>query len=783
MRRISLLSLLLLALSASAASNASADPAFYSGISSDGEVAVFSTVEKMTAGDTDLEADVYVRAFDATLGELITRQVSLGLQGGNDTRSSRYDGMSADGTKVFFSTKEALEEDDTDSEDDVYMRDLVAKETLLVSQGDASCTAVNCGNGAAPSGFAQPGVAADGDVVFFTTTEALNTLDTDGAQDIYARRIGAEETMLVSAGDPSCVDGDCGDGPEAASFKGIDREGDRVVFTTAESLSSADSDSKVDIYLHDVIAGKTTLISVSAPCPMAPCTPSFGGISADGSHVFFETSEQLSGDDGDSSQDVYDWSGTGTPELISVGPAGGDGTKNARYLKSSSDGRAVYFITDESLVSTDTDGAEDVYRNREGVTTLISAGEGKLGDDPVPASLDWVSPESSVDRAVFSTSEPLVAGDADGSRDVYERSGALTTLISTGSEGTGGEFNASFSAASADGSKVFFVTSEKLVPQDTDNSSDIYQRSAAGTVRVSIGQINGNKELAAVLQGVSSDGSEGYFTTQERLTEGDNDSEQDVYVWSEVEPPLLVSRGNGTSIGPSPPTLEGTTPISPDASTTPSVFGSAALGSQIKIFKSTGCTGPVVAQGTAAQLASPGFALSVSAGATTFLSAIAEYEGLLSECSNSLSYRQEDAPPPPPPAAEEGGSSQPGSSPSGSGGSAGAPSAAGKTGSGGGFAGNVKGGTTYVTPLPRITFGPASKTRLRRPTFRFLDSTEQPATRFFCRVDKRRWAGCTSPIKVRKLKPGRHVFSLKAVNAVGVASTSPVKRAFKVVAR
>jgi hypothetical protein len=83
--------------------------------------------------------------------------------------------------------------------------------------------------------------------------------------------------------------------------------------------------------------------------------------------------------------------------------------------------------------------------------------------------------------------------------------------------------------------------------------------------------------------------------------------------------------------------------------------------------------------------------------------------------------------------------------------------------------------------LPRITFAPASKTRLRRPTFRFLDSTGQPGTRFSCRVDKQRWSQCTSPIKVKKLKLGRHVFSVEAVNALGTAGASPVKRAFRVV--
>jgi hypothetical protein len=778
MRRLPLTSLLLLVSAACAVPNASASPAFYDGISQDGEVAVFGTSEQMpNTGDTDQEPDVYVRAFDGTLGELVTREVSIGPRGGNDTRPARYDALSPDGTKVFFSTEEPLVPEDTDSQEDIYFRDLVNKKTVLVSKGDGSCAGLGCGNGSANAGFAPRGLAADGDVVFFTTTESLNSADTDGSSDIYARRITAGKTVLVSAGDPSCVSGSCGNGSEAAAYKGVDDAGDKVAFTTAESLSPADADTSPDIYERDLNSGTTTLVSVADTCPSEPCTLSYGAISPNGAHVFFETSEQLSDEDTDTSQDVYDWSGGVAPALVSIGAPGGNGGKNARYAKTSDDGKAVYFATTESLVSTDGDEAEDVYRRFEGTTTLISAGEGAKGNGPAVASLDWVSPASSSDRAIFSTSESLVVGDSDLSQDVYERSGSLTTLISTSSEAPGGPFNAGFAGVSGDGSKVFFVTGEKLVSQDTDNSNDVYRRAAAGTVRVSFGQINGNREVAAVPQGISTDGSKALFTTQEPLTEGDNDAEQDLYVWTESGLPLLVSRGNGASLGPPPPSLNA--PASPGASTSPTIAGTATAGAAIKVYKTIGCTGPVVAEGTAAQFASPGFPVTVQAGATTFFSATAEYEGISSACSSPISYTQEEAAAPPP---AEGGGAGGGSGGGGTGSSGGSTGASDGTKPGAGGSGNHgQGGFVYVTPLPRITFGPAAKTRLRRPTFRFLDSTGQPGTGFFCRIDRQRWARCTSPIKVRKVKLGRHVFSVKAVNALGTAGASPVKRAFKVV--
>lgn len=187
----------------------------------------------------------------------------------------------------------------------------------------------------------------------------------------------------------------------------------------------------------------------------------------------------------------------------------------------------------------------------------------------------------------------------------------------------------------------------------------------------------------------------------------------------------------------------------------------------------------MVAQGTAEELASPGLTVTVpvAPGSTTTYRATAEAEGIVSACSSPLSYKQEEPAPPPP--VEEGGGSSGGSggSTGGTGGSTGGTGGK-SSGSGGGH-----GGINYVTPVPRITYGPAAITRLRRPTFRFADATGQPGTSFFCRVDKKRWTGCTSPFRIRKVKLGSHVFSVKAVNAVGVPSASTVKRKFKVVAR
>jgi hypothetical protein len=782
-RRLLILSILLVC--TVTAPSALAAPAFYDGNSADGSTAVFSSKEQMVPGDTDQELDVYVREFDGGLGEYLTREVSIGPKGGNDAQPATFDGMSSDGNEVFFSTAEPMVPGDTDQAEDVYLRDLVQNRTVLVSQGSSGCAGQGCGNRAFVASFLPGGVAPDGGVVFFGTSERLEAADQDSAFDVYVRDLGAEMTRLVSVPDPSCVA--CGDEELDAQFRGTDDSGSRAFFTSGEKLASADADSgESDIYVRDLgVGGTTALVSLPGTCPPdllvgQNCEPSYGGASADGSHVFFETNDRvLPGADTDKSQDVYDWS-AGAVALASTGPDGGNGEFNVTFAGTTPNGGTAFFETSESLLSVDADSAQDVYLRSGGTTSLVSAGEAGKGSLAVPASFEWVS-VSGPQVVVFTTAEPLVAEDTDSSKDVYTRSGGTTTLISIGPDGGNGEFSAIFADAAEDGSKIFFTTTEPLVAEDTDSSQDVYIRSGGETTLVSGGQVGGNGPFSAGLRGVSAAGSRAFFTTQERLTVDDDFAgEPDVYGWTESGT-LLVSVKNSPDlvIGPPPPALEKTDPTSPNPSTTPAIVGQAASGSLVKVYKTADCSGEPVAQGTATQLSSPGIIVTAASGATTSYRATAEAEGVVSVCSTAISYKQEDPPPPP---TEEGsgggggGGGSGGGTPTGGGGTGGT-----GTKNGGKAPGGGKNGIVYVVPQLKITFGPTFRTRKRRPVFRFADLTGQPGTTFFCRVDKRPWKGCTSPTKVKKLKLGRHVFAVKAVNAVGVAAPRPLKRAFKVV--
>jgi hypothetical protein len=472
------------------------------GSSSDETHVFFATEEQLVSGDTDSVRDIYER----TAG--VTTRISAGQVNGNGPNEPNVSRISTDGTRVLFTTNEQLVSADTDSSTDLYERS--SGTTMLVSAGQIN------GNGAASVFFA--GASADCTRVFFLTPEQLVSADTDANLDVYQRSGGS--TTLVSTGSS-------GNGPGAVSFSGASADGTHVFFRSTDQLASGDTDSSNDIY--DRSGGATTRVSVGLINGNGAFDASFAGTSADGSRVFFTTAEQLVIPDPDSSTDIYERSG-GTTTQVSVG-AQITGTQPMSFAGSSNDGTHVFFYSSEPLASTDTDSSQDVYDRFNNGTTLVSTGPTD-GNGANAATFDAVSANGS--RAVFSTSEPLVSGDTDASRDVYEHSGDEVRQVSTGQINGNLGANAIFKDMSTGGERIFFSTDEKLVPSDTDSFTDLYERARGVTTLVSAGPTGGNGAFHVTYPTgpsiASDDGFRIAFQTGEQLASGDTDSSVDVYV-------------------------------------------------------------------------------------------------------------------------------------------------------------------------------------------------------------------------------------------------------------
>lgn len=517
--------LLAMALVAPSASTAAGHPFVNFGATSkDGKSVFFSTPERLVPGDTDDADDVYRRLNDSfTL-------LSTGPSGGNGAFGAFLAGISVNGSRVFFETRESLVPSDEDScfQDgcwDAYQR--FRGTTTLLSTGPFRP------NSNEDSYFDASSV--DGTRVFLTTSVRLVAADEDRFYDLYERSFGT--TKLVSVGP-------LGDDDGHPNFTGASSDGRRVFFETDTPLVRSDSDrcglgTCEDIY--ERLNGKITRLVSTGPLdtPVSPGSAFFGGASADGRRVIFETSQPLVLGDNDAMTDVYERAG-GTTTLISTGSLDGMTPATGRYFGQSRDGSNVFFETaarlepeDHDSCGLDQDDCDDVYERSDGVTRLVSTGP----NEAETRNADFAGASADGSRVFFMTRERLVPGDVDGRRDLYMREGGETTRLSRGPTGGNGPFDVDFTVGSSlDGERVFFLTSERLVPADHDECDprasrrciDVYERAGDVTRLVSTGPSSGATR-AASFEGSSADGSRVFFSTAEPLVSFDKDDSSDIY--------------------------------------------------------------------------------------------------------------------------------------------------------------------------------------------------------------------------------------------------------------
>jgi hypothetical protein len=479
-------------------------------------------------------AALVVAAFAPPAQASSLEELSIGDGTGNAALGASFDGISADGTRVFFDSAEKITADDADANPDVFER----------TNGVTTRLSLGPIGGNNPSDASFKGVSDDGRHVFFQTGEGLVTGDADGkcyveaglylaCPDIYERFNGT--TTLVSTG-PSANNASF-----AARFRGMSRDGLHAFFSTAEPLVPADTDSSIDVY--ERYNGTTRLVSTGPASSSSDFDAYYKGCSDDGTHVFFQSAEQLTSGDSDAEPDVYDRSNGNTTTLLSTGPAGGNGAFASALRGATHDGSHVFVETEERLTTPDTDSSNDVYDRSGGTTTLISTGPAG-GNGAADAFFSGSSNNGAV--AWFETNESLVTGDTDGKQDVYQRSGGSTTLVSTGPSGGSGSYDASFQGASADGSRVWIGTFERLAQTDTDSTFDVYERSGGTTTQLSTGPAGGNGAADAFFAGAVQDGSAVFFETVESLVTADTDAYLDVYRRPQGTTTLVSTGPDGT---------------------------------------------------------------------------------------------------------------------------------------------------------------------------------------------------------------------------------------------
>ncbi|MDX6706635.1 MAG: hypothetical protein QOI48_2481 [Solirubrobacteraceae bacterium] len=393
-------------------------------ISADGRFVAFqSTAANLDPADTDPSSDIFVRDTQTNATALVSR--ASGPSGANGSGESMAPDISADGRYVVFqSTAANLDPADVDSTIDVFVRDLQASTTRLVSRATGESGVNSDGASGAPT------ISADGRyVVFESVATNLNLADTDPVSDVFVRDLPGNTTTLVSrAPGAGGVKGDAG-----STSPDISANGRYVAFSSlSTNLHADDTDGLADIFVRDVQSGVTTLASRAATATGAKGDgdSTQPGISADGTLVaFVSTSANLDGADTDAVADVYlrgVRASASTTTLVSRadGANGAKGNGDSATPVISTTGRYVAFSSvSTNLDAADSDSVSDVY-SRELPTNNVRLVSRAAGAGGVKGDGDSVGAAISADArfvAFTSAAANLGDGDADATLDVHVR--------------------------------------------------------------------------------------------------------------------------------------------------------------------------------------------------------------------------------------------------------------------------------------------------------------------------------------------------------------------------
>lgn len=455
---------------------AECNTAFCGGVSEDGSRAVFPFREVLAEG--------------AEIGQIyerfggVTRALIPYPEQAPERTYTNLVGLSADARHVFVSTTLALAAEDRDGGGtDLY--DVFAGTASLLSTGPLD-TQSDPGFGPTSTPMFFQGASADGERVFLDSLfEPLVSADTDRCVDVYERFQG--QTKLISTGPtatPSFPEHTC----DLASFNGLSSDGSHVFFSTGDHLVPED-EGGVDVYQR--VGDALTVLTTYDERAERNCVdlPNFGDASADGGTVLFSTNMPIAPEDTDSTYDVYKRLADGSYVLVSrgtdggIGPCGFGGDKPVAL---SADGRIAIFETSVRLSGEDLDSSPDLYSAEDGgaISLLTTGPADQHRDEHVVVPPAWPADVSSDARHVaFESRQPLVAADEDASVDVYLRSPAGTELVSTGPLGGNASANAELLSISGDGATVAFATKERLTDLDTDAQLDFYLRRAGQLAR------------------------------------------------------------------------------------------------------------------------------------------------------------------------------------------------------------------------------------------------------------------------------------------------------------
>ena len=385
-----------------------------------------------------------------------------------------------------------------------------------------------------------PSISANGRfVVFQSAASNLVPGDTNGVADVFVYdRLTGQTTCVSISSDGSQSNG-------GGIWSSISADGRYVAFASGSTnLVPGDTNSEVDIFVHDRQIGRTTRVSVASNGSQADKESSWPSISADGRYVAFRSrAENLVINDTNDRADIFVHDQkTGETTRVSVSSSGIQADlESSSWPKISADGRYVVFTSRASnLVLNDNDGGMDVFihdlqtrqtttppfvysGNVESQVSISADGRfvtfvisyvisnfwfyemlvydqitseitsSSIPVDDIFANGRLGAPSISADGRIVafqSWANNIIPPHFGTPNDIlaYDRDLGLTTPVAVATDGTRANNATDYPSISADGRFVaFYSWADNLVPGDTNGVPDIFVHDRLVSSNVSLG--------------------------------------------------------------------------------------------------------------------------------------------------------------------------------------------------------------------------------------------------------------------------------------------------------
>jgi uncharacterized repeat protein (TIGR01451 family) len=327
----------------------------YPQITPSGQFVVFESIatDLVTNDVNGVTSDIFIRNRTNAVCELVSFNV---LNTASANNESRAPSVSADGRFVGFgSLAKNISPFDSNNQYDVYVRDRQIGSNVLCSLNLAGN---NGGNGDSFGAL----VSSNGAKVVFVSYASDLVAGGNANENVYAFDTAARTLALVSKSTAGIV------GNDNSAQPSVSADGRYVAFASAATnLVTGDNNGWSDIFVRDLVAGTTTLVSVN-------CQASGGGnedsdvpqISANGRYVSFHSyaTDLVPGNFSNDSGSIFRRDlVAGTTVLVSQNLSlNGEGNANSPSSTISASGAAVSFLSSASdLILGDVNGADDAF--------------------------------------------------------------------------------------------------------------------------------------------------------------------------------------------------------------------------------------------------------------------------------------------------------------------------------------------------------------------------------------------------------------------------------------